>query len=438
MPSSPFAPAGVFHLLSCEAEAAVRTILHVDMNSYFASVEQKTYPFLRGKAIAVCGDPSSRTVVAAASIEAKKFGVKSAMNLFEARQCCPHIIPVKGSPARYIDTSLRLMAIFTRVTDRVEIYSIDEAFLDVTNTAHLFGGAENLARELKALIKREVGLPCSVGIAPNKLLAKLGSDMKKPDGLVVINPENVGELLENLPVRELWGIGEKTEASLAEMGIKTCGDLARFPERVLFQRYGINGTKLKLMGQGRDDMPVMPYYHIPETKSMGHSVTLGKDTGDMQHLQRVLLKLSEMVGRRLRRDGYRGRTVNLCLRYADFTTFGKQKSIRWLTDDGYQIYRLGWMIFKEMYQPPLKVRLIGISVSGLVKDVRQMDLFELEKTLALGEAVDNINDKYGEFTIRRGSLLPRIRTSKVISPAWRPYKQPAKMQSAECRMQKAE
>ena len=161
---------------------------------------------------------------------------------------------------------------------------------------------------------------------------------------------------------------------------------------------------------------------------MGHSVTLDEDTDDFRYLQRVLLKLSEMVGRRLRRDGYCGKTVHLCIRYADFSTFGRQKGIRGFIDDGHDIYRIGWNIFKELYQRPLKVRLLGISVSSLVKDVRQLSLFDLEKTLALDAAVDNINDKYGEFTLRRGSLLPRTRTSKVISPAWRPYKQPASTQ----------
>jgi DNA polymerase-4 len=398
------------------------------MNSFFASVEQKAYPFLRGKAIAVCGDPSSRTVVAAASIEAKKYGVKSAMNLYEARKLCPHIIPVEGCPGRYIDTSLRLVAIFTQFTDLVEIFSIDEAFLDVTGTADLFGGAEELARRLKTRIKEQVDLPCSIGVAPNKLLAKLASDMKKPDGLTVIRPEAVEPLLASLPVKELFGIGSRTEASLAELGVKTCGELGRFSERILVQRYGINGAKLKMMGLGRDDAPVMPYYHIPDTKSMGHSVTLDKDTDDLAHLRRVLLKLSEMVGRRLRRDNYRGRTVYLCLRYEDFSTFGQQKSIQGFIDDGQQIYRIGWEIFEAMYQRGRKVRLIGVSVSNLVKDLKQMGLFETQKNLALDAATDNINNKYGEFMVRRGTLIPRIPTSKVISPAWRPYQQPASVQ----------
>jgi DNA polymerase-4 len=410
------------------ANSADRVVLHVDMNSFFASVEQKMHPFLRGKPIAVCGDPSSRTVVAAASIEAKRYGVKSAMTIMEARRLCPHIILVEGNPARYVDTSLRLMAIFTTFTDLVEIFSIDEAFLDVTQTVHLFRDSARLAQELKTRITREVGLPCSVGVAPNKLLAKLASDMQKPDGLIVIRPEDVDKTLNNLPVTELCGIGGKTETSLAELGIKTCGDLGRYSERALFQRYGINGPKLKMMGLGFDDNPVQPYYHIPETKSMGHSVTLDTDTDDLHHLQRVLLKLSEMVGRRLRRDGYQGRTVHLCLRYADFSTFGQQKSIRGFIDQGNDIYRIGWQVFKELYKRPLKVRLIGVSVSGLVKDVRQLNLFDLQKTLALDQAVDNINDRYGEFTIRRGSLLPHTPSSRVISPAWRPYKQPASTQ----------
>jgi DNA polymerase-4 len=410
------------------SSAPPRVILHIDMNSFFASVEQKTYPFLQGKAIAVCGDPSSRTVVAAASIEAKKYGVKSAMNLYEARRHCPHIIPVEGCPARYIDTSLRLTAIFSTFTDLVEIFSIDEAFLDATHTAELFDGPENLALKIKERIRAEVGLPCSIGVAPNKLLAKLASDMKKPDGLTIIKPGQVAELLEHLPVEELFGIGAKTAAGLAELGIKTCGELGRFSERILFQRYGINGTRLKHIGLGQDDTPVMPYYHIPETRSMGHSVTLDKDINDIEQIRRVLLKLSEMVGRRLRRDRFQGKTVHLCLRYDDFTTFGKQKSVPGLLDDGYEICRVGMEIFKELYKPGRKIRLVGISVSSLVQELRQTNLFDVPKTLALDMAIDNINNQYGEFTLRRGTLLPRVRTSKVISPAWRPYKQPSRTQ----------
>lgn len=402
--------------------------MHVDMDAFFASVEQQTFPFLRGKPIGVCGDPDGRTVIAAASYEAKRRGVKTAMTIPEAKKFCPEIILVSGNPAKYVDTSTRILAFYATFTDLVEVFSIDEAFLDVTQTAHLFHGPEEIARSIKVYLKAQFGLTCSAGIAPNKLLAKLSGEMHKPDGLTIVHQSEVAALMESLPVQELCGIGPKTQEKLNRLGIKTCGELGRYPEKQLTGIFGINGTHLKRMGQGVDESPVLPYFHEPATKSMGHSFTLDKDTRDLAEIQRHLLQLSEQVGRRLRKDNFAGRTVSLVLRYADFSTFIKQHSLKNYIDDGMRIYQAGIKLFEELYEPPRLVRLLGISVSNLVRDLKQTTVFENPKTGSLFEAVDTVNNKYGEFSVARARLQERAPGPRVISPSWRPSPQRAHSQ----------
>ncbi|MFO7638192.1 MAG: DNA polymerase IV [bacterium] len=400
-----------------------RTVLHVDMDAFFASVEQQTYPFLRGRPVGVCGDPDGRTVVAAASYEAKRRGVKTAMTVPEARRRCPGIILVGGDPAKYIDTSVRILAIYGRYTDLVEVFSVDEAFLDVTNSAHLYGGAEAVARRVKAEIRERFGLTCSVGIGPNKLIAKLLSDRAKPDGLTAAGPEELPALLERTPVGELCGIGRRTEEELGRLGIKTCAELGRCPERRLVARFGVNGAKLARMGRGEDESPVLPCWHEPDTKSMGHALTLERDTRDPAVVRRQLLQLSEQVGRRLRRDGYAGRTVALVIRYADFSSRVRQRSLRERVDEGWRIYAVGMKLFEELYEPGRFIRLLGISVSGLARNLRQAGLFDDPADPggdALLRAADFINDRFGEFRVARARLLSRAREPGVIPPSWRP------------------
>ncbi len=397
-----------------------RVVMHVDMDAFFASVEQQTFPFLRGKPIGVCGDPDGRTVIAAASYEAKRRGVKTAMTIPEARKLCPEIILVSGHPAKYVDTSTRILALYAMFTDLVEVFSIDEAFLDITQTAHLFHGPKAIAISIKAYIKEHFGLTCSIGIAPNKLLAKLSGEMHKPDGLTITSQCEVAALMEDLPVQELCGIGPKTQEKLNRLGIKTCGELGRYPEKQLNGIFGINGSHLKRMGQGNDENPVLPYVHEPATKSMGHSFTLDKDTRDLAEIRRHLLQLSEQVGRRLRKDNFAGRTVSLVLRYADFSTFIKQHSLKQYIDDGLRIHQVGMKLFGELYQPPRLVRLLGISVSGLVRDLKQTTAFENSRAGSLFESLDSVNDKYGEFSVARARLQERTPAPRVISPSWRP------------------
>ncbi len=397
-----------------------RIIMHIDMNAFFASVEQQSNPELRGKPIAVIGS-AKRTVVTTSSYEARAFGVKTGMTTWEARQRCPHIIFVVGDNRKYTWTSTQIVKLMMQFTPLAEVFSIDEAFLDVTASMSLYGSPERIAHLLKAEIRHHFGITCSIGIAPNKLLAKLASDMKKPDGLTVIEPGNVARILEHLPVKELCGIGRKMEQQLLMMGIRTCGELGRCDVRLLEKKFGVVGQRLQRMGRGIDDSPVIPEEEAAEVKSVGHSTTLKQDLTERDDILKVLLQLAEMVGRRARRYGVAGRTVHLTVRYADFTTFEKQEVQPAPLSDSREIYRAAVRILDDT---PLTqaVRLLGVRISGLRPAGEQLPLFREERTsLRLTEAMDVVNNRHGDFTVMFGSLLDqRDKGSHVISPAWKP------------------
>ena len=396
-----------------------RVVMHLDMNAFFASVEQQSDPALRGKPIAVIG--RGRTVVTTASYEARAFGVKTGMNTWEARQACPHIIFVVGNNRKYADTSTRIIAMMREFTPLVEVFSIDEAFLDVTGSLGLFGSAETIAYRLKARIRHQLGLTCSIGIAPNKLLAKLASDMQKPDGLTVIPPEEVSEVLEDLPVGEICGIGRKVEKKLADLNVFSCGQLGRYPLHILKRRFGIIGERLQQMGQGVDDSPVVPTTESEEVKSVGHSMTLPRDEIGRNTLPRYVLQLAEMVGRRARRYGVKGKTVHLTIRYGDFSTLGRQQTRNTPTSQSEEIYRDAMAIL-DSFDLSEPVRLVGVRITNLTHQVEQLPLFDQErKSTLLSHAMDEANDRFGEFMVTFGSVLEsEERGSHVISPAWRP------------------
>jgi DNA polymerase-4 len=396
-----------------------RIILHIDMDAFFASVEQLVNPALRGKPVVVCG-ANARTVVLTASYEARAFGVKTGMTLPEAMVLCPDLIVVEGRHERYTDINQRLLAIYQDYTPLVEVFSIDEAFLDLTGSLGLFGSAETIAKAVKHRIRRELGLTASVGIAPNKLLAKLASGLKKPDGLVLLEPEDIPLLLSNLPVDELCGIGPALTQKLSTLGITTCGELGRAPMELLMHHFGVLGRRLSDMGRGRDDSPVVAVEAEPDAKSIGHSMTLERDVSNRESLEIYLLQLSEMVGRRLRRAGLYGRTVALTLRYADFSTITRQRRQKQPIHDDLEIFQAAREIFRGL-RLSQAVRLVGVTASDLSKDPGQLPLFE--ETLRrrrLTAAMDIINDRYGEWTVLWGTLLARDRHRPVISPAWRP------------------
>jgi DNA polymerase-4 len=389
------------------------------MNAFFASVEQQANPELKGKPIAVIG--RGRTVVTTASYEARAFGVKTGMNTWQARQACPQVVFVVGDNRKYTHTSSEIMKMMGDYTPLVEVFSIDEAWLDVTASLALFGSAENIAGLLKARIKHRFGLTCSIGIAPNKLLAKLASDMKKPDGLTIIQPEDVPRTLQHLPVGELCGIGRKTEKQLLMMGIRTCGELGGYPLDRLTRKFGIIGQRLQEMGQGVDDSPVVPVENQQEVKSVGHSMTLDRDISSRRDIEKYLLQLAEMVGRRARRYNVAGKTVHLTMRYADFTTVGRQQSRKVPTSQSEEIFGEAISILEsmEVSQP---VRLLGIRITNLCYQRQQLPLFEEERRKVLATAaMDAVNDRYGSFAVTYGSVLDNgEKGSFVISPAWRP------------------
>ncbi len=397
-----------------------RIILHIDMNAFFASVEQQSNPALRGKPVAVTGS-EQRTVILTASYEARAFGVKTGFTMWEAKQKCPQLIIVPANNRLYTHVSSQITKIFLDYTPIVETFSIDEAFLDITGSISAFGSVERICYLIKSRIKARFGITCSIGVAPNKLLAKLGSDMKKPDGLTYITRETAPRILETLPIKELCGIGRKMERHLNMMSIYTCGELGRCDEKRLTRKFGIIGTRLKFMGQGLDDSPVVPAEDAEEVKSVGHSMTLRKDIWERDDILKFLLQLSEMVGRRARRYGVWGKTVHLTIRYADFTTFGKQESQPGYINMSDDIYLAAVKILDsmELTQP---IRLLGVRITNLQYSTSQLPLFPEEQTrLKLTEAMDAVNNRHGDFTVMYGSLLNQeSKGSYVISPAWRP------------------
>jgi DNA polymerase-4 len=397
-----------------------RLIMHIDMNAFFAAVEQQSNPALRGRPVAVTGS-QQRTIILTASYEARRFGVKTGMTLFEARQKCPHLQLVAANNRLYTHASTQIIQIFQDYTPLVEVFSIDEAFLDITGSLQIFGSAQRIAYLIKSRIKARLGLTCSVGVAPNKLLAKLASDMQKPDGLTFIPPAAIGATLEDLPIGELCGIGRSTENRLNSLGIYTCGQLGRFSAAILKRRFGIVGERLKLMGQGVDASAVIPAAQEAEVKTVGHSMTLKQDIDDRPSIARFLLQLAEMVGRRARRYGVLGKTVTLTLRYADFTTFSRQQIQVAAIGQSEEIYRASLRILDALIleQP---IRLLGVRLSSLQPRGSQLLLLpEERRRQQLSESLDQVNDRHGEFSVMSASLLEvKGKGSHVISPAWRP------------------
>lgn len=381
-----------------------RVIAHIDMDAFFISVEQRDDPTLRGKAAAVCGS-LARSVVTSATYEARQFGIRAGMPVQEAKRRCPSLLLVKGNHAKYTETSARIFALLKDYTPLVEVASIDEAYLDVTQSLLLYRSPLHIAQSIKNRIRETEQLTCSIGIAPNKLLAKLGSGLQKPDGLVILRREDVEETLRSLPVSKLFGIGPKLEKELNSMGIYTCGQLAHYPVPLLTARFGVIGPKLHEMGQGIDESPVVPFDEEEEAKSFSHSVTLEKDTLESRFLKKVLLQLSEKVSRRMRREAFYGRRVILTVRYSDFYTFSKQKTLSHPTNSGNEIFRQALEIFESIPHPK-PIRLLGVGVSLLQKEWYQLELFDKrEKKEALLRAMDRVNERFGEWTLTWADLF---------------------------------
>jgi DNA polymerase IV len=379
-----------------------RHVLLIDMNAFFAAIEQQCNPHLQGKPVLVCGNPTSRTIVTTASYEARPFGVKSGMPLGEALRLCPNAVLIEGEPAKYVDTARRLQEMLIQYSPKVEVFSIDEAFVELAPDEDPVA----VARAFKVQLKNETGLTCSVGIGPNKLVAKLAAGMRKPNGLVWIKQASIPRVFERMPVAELCGIGPKIEKRLHAIGIKTLGQLGRTSLDVLQGYFGTFwGRQLLDMGRGIDESLVVSCFWQPVIKSMGHSYTLHRDTVDMDEIRAHLLRLSLMVGRRLRAERCAGKTIRLTVRAYDFSTSCRHQTFpRWFRH-GRDIYDAAFSIFEGLPWPG-PVRMIGVAVANLVKGASQRELFrDNEKVQALEEAEDALLNRFGEFVIKPATLL---------------------------------
>ncbi|MCK5707941.1 MAG: DNA polymerase IV [Candidatus Aureabacteria bacterium] len=397
-----------------------KIILHIDMDAFFASVEQSANPALKGKPMAVIGT-GKRTVVTTSSYEARKYGVTTGMTVADAKKCCPKIIFRTGDHLKYTYTSAKINKIFLKYTPYVEMYSVDESFLDITFCHQ--NGIIQTAKSIKKDIYMQTGLTCSIGMSHNKLLAKLVSDINKPNGLFYLKKQNVPEFLEKLPVNKLCGIGRKTTEYLLSLGIKTCGELGRFSVKELKKHFGVNGEKLSLMGQGEDSSPIVPIGAEEDAKSIGHSSTFDNDVFDQAILERYLFKLCDMVSRRMRRNKSWGDVISVTVRYMDFTTLTRQIKLKDIIQHTHSIFYYAKYILDEKCALSYPVRLLGVSISGLRKNDYQEDLFNnIEKRNRLFNAIDSVSEIFGNDSTNWGILLDRpLKTSTVISPSWRPH-----------------
>jgi len=382
---------------------AIRTILHVDLDAFFAAVEQRDHPELRGRPVIVGGGgPNQRGVVSAASYEARKFGVHSAMPLVTAGRLCPQgvFLPVNGR--KYQAASREVMAILRRFTPLVQPISIDEAFLDVTASRALFGDGETIARRIKQSIRDEVGLTASVGVAGTKLVAKIASDLRKPDGLVVVPPGDEAAFLAPLPISRLWGVGEKTAAALREFGVQTIGDLASLPPEAMSRRFGKHGASLVERAAGIDPDPVAGG---EPAKSIGHEHTFDVDTSSREVIERTLLGMADGVAGRLRSAGLKAGTVTLKLRDTSFTTITRQVGLEVPSDLTEPIYEAALGLLRRELRGQ-RIRLVGVTASNF-RERDQLAMFGVEdpRRHQTAEALDRIRRKYGERAVTRARLV---------------------------------
>ncbi|GAB6154281.1 DNA polymerase IV [Desulfosporosinus burensis] len=384
--------------------ANCRKIVHVDMDAFYASVEQRDDPCLLGKPVVVGGRLNSRGVVSAASYEARKFGIYSAMPLAEAARRCPLAVflPVNGE--KYRAVSLQIRQIFLTYTPMVEPLSLDEAFLDVTGSTSLFGPADTIALTIKQRIQQELSLTASVGLACNKFLAKLASDLKKPDGFVVVQPDRIQEFLDPLPVERIWGVGEKTAEQLHSYNVKTVRDLRRLELGYLTKLFGTLGSQLYHLAQGIDHRLVESDRVV---KSIGRETTFATDIADLEVLETTLLDLAVDVGRSLRKETLRGKTITLKVRYDDFRTLTRSRTLPRATDLEDVIYQEACSLLREVsLKQPL--RLIGVTLHNLTDQIdNQLSLFEepQQERENLTKVLDLVKEKYGEKIITRARLL---------------------------------
>lgn len=381
-----------------------RDIIHLDMDAFYASVEVLDNPELQGLPVIV-GGSSDRGVVAASSYEARACGVHSALSIVVARRLCPQGIFLPVRMARYVEVSEQVMDIFRQYTPRVEQISVDEAFLDVTGCRSLFGSAVDIAGMIRRRVREEIGLTVSAGVAGCKLVAKIASDLNKPDGLTVVPHGQEAEFLAPLPIKRLWGVGKKTLPALNLLCVRTIGDLTRFSLDFLEKKFGKQGRHMYFCARGIDHREVEP---VQASKSIGNEETFDRDVTDLQEIRRELLRLATRVGERLRRHHCTGRTVTLKVKYHDFISVSRSMTMTRPTNDSHELYQAAISLLPKTLAGAKPVRLVGISVDQLREDSlpRQLDLFAGKQTgrKELNRAIDQINDRFGPLTIKPAVL----------------------------------
>jgi len=386
-----------------------RTVLHADLDAFYASVEARENPALRGRPVVVGADPRGgrgRGVVAAASYEARAYGIHSAMPISQAYRRCRHGVYLRPRMRLYASVSRRFFDILARYTDLIEPLSIDEAFLDVSASRTLFGDGAAIARRIRIDVQREERITVSIGVAPSKFIAKIASDVGKPDGLVIVPPADVATFLHGLPVQRLWGAGPKSLRGFELLGVATIGDVAALPIERLVGVFGESlGQHFSHLARGQDPRPVVPSHH---RKSIGHESTFAEDVHDRRRVEETLMELVEQVAHRLRRSGVMGQTVHLKLRTADFHTVTRQIQLAAPADTSEAIWPAARELFAKADQTRQAIRLIGVSIS-LSDGERQLALFPSrdDRHRRVARAVDRLTEKFGPEVVKRGRLRDR-------------------------------
>ena len=393
------------------------SIIHLDLDAFFASVEQRDNPAYRGKPLIVGGisgtdgkvGKTNRGVVCAASYEARKYGVHAGMPIWEARQKCHQGIFIPSQMNKYLEVSNHFFQICSAYTPLIEPLSIDELFLDVSGCESLFGSSEIIGRKIKERVHQELGLKVSVGIAENKFLAKIATNLGKPDGFYFIPSKDRQKILYPLPISTLWGIGKKTEELLKKSGIYQVEQLAKMPDAILENLMGKNGKKIKLLAQGIDENPVTP---PSEAKSIGKETTFGSNITEKAALVKELLKISQLVGYTARKEGYKGRTITLKIRFQDFITFSKSKTLENSTHLDDIIFKTIVELLDKVRYKKGGVRLLGIKLSNLTSgnEIKQLKFSKdkEDKLEQLSQSLDEIREKFGTKAVTRASLLPNL------------------------------
>lgn len=388
-------------------------ILHCDMDAFYASVEERDRPELVGKPVIVGGAPEKRGVVSAANYVARRYGVHSAMPSATARRLCPNGVYLPPRIGYYAEVSRQIREVFERFTPLVEPLSLDEAFLDVTGSEQLFGSAAAIGLKIKEAVRKETGLVVSVGVAPNKFLAKIASDFKKPDGFFVVEAGRVQEFLDPLPVERLWGVGKQSSKVFERLGIRTIGQLRQWPVDTLRGRFGSHGEHLWQLAHGIDDDPVVAER---EAKSVSHETTFEQDIDDLEVLRAWLIDLTEQVAWRLRRHGLKGRTVHLKVRFADFSLITRSQTLPSPTDITDELWRTAdELLCCRLPSSHLPVRLIGMGVSGFGSTGMTQGLLfdqdERKKQADLDAATDQIRERFGAGALRRATGISHVENS---------------------------